>query len=79
MPLRWERFNSDGFLAYSGKTQIGMIACREDGTHAWEITGVHMKWIAKGYGDARSLDGAKAAVSRGWRTWLRRAGLTDGG
>jgi hypothetical protein len=41
----------------------------------WKIDGVAMKWIAKGYGDAKSLDGAKAAVARGWRIWLREAGL----
>jgi hypothetical protein len=76
MLLRWERFNGDGYIAYSGKTPIALVSrFKDDGSCHWKIDGVAMKWIAKGYGDAKSLDGAKAAVARGWRIWLREAGL----
>jgi hypothetical protein len=75
IPLQWVRIQQTGYIARCGDVDIGMIACKRDGSYHWKIDGVYMKWIARSYGDVKTLDTAKAAITRGWRKWLSKAGI----
>lgn len=74
--FKWKKMKADSWLAYSGKLCIGHVVLRGDGTVGYTITGVHMKWVGKGYGDVKSVKAGKRAVLRGWNQWLQAAGLT---
>jgi hypothetical protein len=72
--LQWVVWQST-MEARCGRMRIGYVVRRDDGTWVYEVTAVHTKWLAKGYGEVASLKTAKAAVSRVWRKWLERAEL----
>jgi len=73
--LRWEEQKEGSWFAYSGDILAGMVVTQYDGNIHWKIDAVHMKWTAKGYGDAPSIMAAKRALARAWAIWLQRAGL----
>ena len=75
MSLRWEEQKQGGWYAYSGCIIVGMVVTQYDGNINWKVDAVHMKWVAKGYGDAKSIEAAKRALSRAWSKWLAKAGL----
>lgn len=75
MKLRWEKQHGNSWFAYSGQLVIGMVVGRDDGTVGYTVTGVHVKWIAKGYGDVSSIAYGKRAVNLAWRKWIKAAGL----
>jgi hypothetical protein len=75
MKLRWEKQRDGTWFAYSGRLTIGMVVDRMDGTIGYTVTGIHVKWIAKGYGDVSSIASGKRAVDRAWRQWLEAAGF----
>jgi len=74
--LRWDRFG-DGELAMLGDVQIAMITplASDPATWAYSVSGVALKWIAKGHGHVRGKASAKRSVERAWSAWLERAGL----
>lgn len=77
MKLRWEKdIRATGWTAYSNELHVGYVTTRLDGTKAYTVTGVHMKYIGKGYGDVKSIASGKRAVERAWQQWLTHAGLT---
>ncbi|TIW05739.1 MAG: hypothetical protein E5V74_01755 [Mesorhizobium sp.] len=83
MSLRWERQDAyEAEWAYCGNLVVGMIGTRsrvasEDGKprYWYRVDGVHMKHIAKGYGEVQSEAAARKAVERAWETWLKLTGL----
>lgn len=81
MSIRWERKFNGGWFAYSGpnwRSHIGFVSPRDDGSVAWQINGVSMDYIGKGYGETRSVRSAKAAIERNWERWLHAFNLTYG-
>lgn len=78
MTIRWERKFDDCWIAYSGlnwRSKIGFVSPRDDGSVAWQIDGVSMSYIGKGYGETRSVRSAKAAIERNWERWLHTFNL----
>lgn len=75
MKLRWEEQYPGSWYAYSSELIVGMVVTREDDTVVYNLDAVHTKWIAKGYGEVRSIRAGKRALERAWRKWLEKAGL----
>ena len=74
--LRWEKHpKSPYWTARLGHIHIGYVCIRHDGTIGYTVTGIHVKWITKGYGDVKSVSSGKRAVERAWRAWAEKAGL----
>lgn len=76
--VTWKRSfkDSDSLFAYSGRGRIGMVVPRDDGSVAWQIDAVSMRWIGKGYGETRSVRTAKIALERNWTKWLKTFNLS---
>lgn len=82
-PIRWERRMNDDLFGWRGSHIIAMIfrpmgAATTD-QRSWKITGVHMKWVAKGQGEAPSETAARRAADRAWDKWCEETGLRDDG
>ena len=78
MSIRWELRFGDCWTAYAGpnwRSKIGIVVPRDDGSIAWQIDGVSMSYIAKGYGETRSVRSAKIALERNWTKWLKAFNL----
>ncbi|MGV1944841.1 MULTISPECIES: hypothetical protein [unclassified Agrobacterium] len=75
MKLTWEKSNMGIWYAFAGKLIIGIVVDRPDGTAAYDITGLIMSRAGKSRGDVSSISSGKRAIERGWRQWLRAAGL----
>lgn len=78
MALRWEKEASpEAATAYSGDAIIGSIVHQSVGERLWvyTVTGVNVKWVAKGHGFVKSRASARRAVERAWATWLEHAAL----
>lgn len=76
-PLTWTKDKEGRIIwsAFSGNIQIGIVLTRHDGSIIWKIDAVHMKWIAKGYGDCVSMESGRRALNRSWKIWLAEASL----
>lgn len=78
--LRWRVDSGVGgrtAYAYLGNVTIGYIVERKPDEHVWQVSGVYMKWIAKGYGESKTFEAARRALTRAWRKWCERAGLNE--
>lgn len=73
--LRWEKQACGSIFAYSGDLRVAMIGRRDDGSVFYSVDAVHMKWIAKGHGEVKSIAYAKRAVEKAWAKWLEHADL----
>ena len=73
--VTWKRLfkNSDSLFAYSGRGQVGFVVPRDDGTVAWQMDGINMRYVRKGksFGETRSVRTAKIALERNWIKWLK--------
>ena len=80
MSIRWERQFDNGWYAYSGlnwRGCIGFVVPRDDGSVAWQINAVSMRYIGRGYGETRSVRTAKIALERNWNRWLKHFDLVS--
>lgn len=73
MTLRWETAPLNSTRAFSGAIIVGFVTQCTDGSFAWQITAVHMRYVAKGSGEAVSLAAGKRALARAWEIWRRKA------
>jgi hypothetical protein len=76
MTIHWEQRFGDSLFAYSGRGCIGMVVPRDDGSVAWQIDSVSMRYIGQGFGETRSVRTAKIAVERNWDRWLKHFDLS---
>lgn len=81
MTIRWERQFDDCWSAYSGpdwRSCIGFVVPRDDGTVAWQMDGINMRYVRKGksFGETRSVRTAKIALERNWNKWLKAFNLS---
>jgi hypothetical protein len=76
MSLTWVKSRQfETWEAEQNGRRVGAVIPRDDGSVVWKIDAVHMKWIAKGYGESKSVSAAKRALSRAWKIWLEHFGL----
>lgn len=76
--LTWERNENGRF--YTAKLNdriVGSVIDRGPGDVAWYVSAVHMKWVAKGDGESKSVPAAKRALARAWKSWLDAFGLKE--
>ena len=76
----WDHRNdNDGGLAWVGDVLLGSWGKVTRGEHAaswfYEVSGVHMRHIAKGRGHVSTEAGAKVAIRRAWAAWWKHAKL----
>lgn len=75
-PLRWERGrigDSVSYTAYCGSLTIGWAAYKTGGGVHWRIDAITP--IGQRSGNVASMETARAAITRAWRAWLKKAGL----
>lgn len=75
--LRWEPFSDRSEMAYLGKVSIGMVGYLDDDPTTWwyKVDGIHVKWIATGFGHVKGKAAAKRGVERAFKAWAERAEL----
>lgn len=75
--LSWKTFQGDAECAYLGDVQIGMIGRLSADPSTWwyKVDGIHVKWIAKGFGHVKGKASARRGVERAFAVWAERAGL----
>lgn len=76
MTLRWQK-GGHGWFVFSHDLCVASVTVLDDGEYLYDCTlAVHMRYIAKGVGQVKTLRACRVAVNRAWETWLAMAGLS---